>query len=234
MNSIHKTARLAGITYLLLVPLGIFGILYVPTRLIVPDDIAATVNNILANESLFRLSIVSALLVQLVNMVVVLLLYKLLKPVNKTYARLMVIFILVAMPIAMLNEVTHLGILYLLNGTEYLANFTTSQLHSLASLFLEMHHGGIIIAQIFWGLWLFPMGYLVFKSGYIPKVIGILLMIGCFGYLLDSFTLILFPDLGITFSEYTFIGEVLLPLWLLFKGVNVEGWQKRSLAMEAV
>jgi hypothetical protein len=201
----------------------------VPATLFVPGDAAATAAKILANEPLFRLSIVSALITQLVNMAVVFLLYKVLKPVNKSHARLMVIFLLAAVPIAMLNELTHLAVLHLLNGAEYLTTFTTEQVHVLVGFFLELHTSGIVIAQIFWGLWLFPMGYLIFKSGYLPRIIGILLMIGCLGYLFDSFTLLLFPSFGVTVSEYTFVGELLLPLWLLIKGVNVERWQKRAL-----
>ena len=233
MNSINKTARIAGFLYLLLVPLGIFGILYVPSTLIVPGDVAATASKILANESLFRLSIVSALLVQLVNLAVVLFLYKLLSPVNKNVARLMVMFIALAIPIAMLNELTQLAVLHLLNGADYLTAFTTDQLHALVSFFLELHESGVVIAQIFWGLWLFPMGYLVFKSGYIPQTIGVMLMIGCFGYVVDSLTFFLFPNFGVTFAEYLFIGEVALPLWLLVMGVNVERWEKRTLSLQA-
>ena len=220
----NKTARIAGILYLSLLPLGIFGILYVPSTLIVSGDVAATVSNIMANESLFSLSIVSALMVQIVNIFLVLFLYKLLKPVNKNHAVLMVIFSLLGVPIAMLNELNQFGVLLLLSGADY-----ADQLQAMVPLFLDLHDHGIIIAQIFWGFWLFPMGYLVFKSGYIPRILGVLLIIGGFGYLLDSFTLILFPNFDVTFSEFTFIGELLLPLWLLIKGVNVEQWEKCAL-----
>jgi hypothetical protein len=220
MNSINKTARITGALYLLLLPLGILGILYVPAALIVPGDAPATANNIMANEALFRLSIVSALLIQVVNIFVVLFLYKLLEPVNKNMARRMVMFILLGAPIAMLNELNRGAVLLLLHSAD--------QSYALMTLFFELHEYGITIASIFWGLWLFPMGYLVFKSNYIPKIIGILLMIGCFGYLIDSFTFLLFPNWGVTISQFTFIGELLLPLWLLVKGVNVKQWEKRT------
>ena len=221
-------ARVAGFLYLLMVPFGIFGIMYVPSILIVPGDAATTADNIMASESLFRLSIVSALFLQLLGILVVLVLYKLLKPVNKNHAVLMVIFMLVAVPIAMLNELSQFAALLLLSGADYLTVFTADQVHALVSLFLELHEHGITIAGIFWGLWLFPMGYLVFKSVYIPRILGVLLIIGGFGYLIDSFVLILFPSFkGIVL--FTFWGEVLLPLWLLIKGVNVEQWEKRAL-----
>ncbi len=229
MNSINKTARIAGLLYLILAPIGFFGIMYVPSTIVVAGDAATTVSNIMANESLFRLGIVSALITQIIQIFLVLVLYKLLKPVNKNHAVLMAVFILVAVPIAMLNELNNFAALQLLSDPEYLNVFSTDHLNAQVMSFLNLHEYGIAIAQILWGLWLFPMGYLVFKSGYIPRIIGILLMIGCFGYVIDSFTFILFPNFGITFSEFTFLGELLLPLWLLIKGVNVKAWEKRAL-----
>lgn len=229
-NPIQKTARTAGFLYMLLIPIGIFGMLYVPNTLFVEGDVAATANNIMANETLYRLSIMSALLTQVVQIVVVLFLYKVLKPAGKNFAMLMVIFILVAVPIAMLNELNQFAVLILLNGAEYLTAFTGDQIHALVGLFLELRHSGIFIAQIFWGLWLFPMGYLVFKSGFLPKIIGILLVVACFGYLIDFFVFFFMPDFDITFSEFTFLGELLITFWLLIKGVNIEAWEKRALA----
>ena len=222
-------ARVAGFLYLLMIPLGIFGILYVPSALIVSGDAAATANNIMASESLFRLSIVSALMVQINQILLVLVLYKLLKPVNIIHASLMVVFALVAVPIAMLNEFNQFAALLLLSGADYLTSFGADQLHAQVMFFLDLHEQGIFIAQLFWGLWLFPMGYLIFKSDFLPKFIGVLLMIGCFGYLIDSFIFFLLPTIDVTLSSFTFWGELLLPLWLLIKGVDVEEWEKRAL-----
>jgi hypothetical protein len=218
-------ARIAGVLYLML-PFAPFGLLYVPSRLIVSGDPAATASNIMASETLFRLGIVSNLLSPLVNLFLVLALYQLLKPVNKNMASLMVIFILVSVPISMLNELPQFAVLLLLNGANYLNVFSTEQLHTLMTLFLNLHKQGIHIAQIFWGLWLFPMGYLIFKSGFLPRIIGIALIIGCFGYLIDSFAAFLLPTLKLNLILLTSWGELLLPLWLLFKGVNVEQWKK--------
>jgi hypothetical protein len=159
----------------------------------------------------------------------VLALYKLLKPVNRNLALLMVIFILLGVPIAMLNELNHFVVLLLLSGADYLTVFTADQLQALVPLLLDLHEHGIMIAHIFWGLWLLPMGYLIFKSGYIPRILGVLLIIGGFGYLIDFVTFLLFPDFDVTIAEFTFIGELLLPLWLLFKGVDVEQWEERAL-----
>ena len=135
----------------------------------------------------------------------------------------MVVFLFLGIPIAMLNEVNSAAALLVIQGKE--------PVYDLMALFLKMHEYGIQIAGIFWGLWLFPMGYLVYKSNYIPKLIGVLLMIGCFGYLLDSVFFILFPEMGITVSQFTFIGEIALPLWLVIKGVNVAQWEKQTLKL---
>ena len=208
----NKTARLSGILYLSLIPLGIFGIIYVPSILVVPENIATTIANIIENETLFRWSIISALVVQLVNIILVLLLFKLFKRTHKEMASLMVVFSLLAVPIAFLNEINNLAVLQLLNQS--------NESQHLISFFLDLHQQGIIIAQVFWGLWLFPMGYLVYKSDFMPKFIGILLIIGSIGYVVDSLTLILLPQFNITFSEFTFLGEVIFPLWLLIKGIK--------------
>ncbi len=224
----NRTARIAGFLYLILMPLSIFG-MAVSSGLVVPGDAATTASHILASESLFRLGIVSALLVQVANIFVVLALYQLLEPVGKTMASLMVLFLLLGVPIAMLNELNQFAVLLVLHGADYLTAFTTAQLQALVPLFLDLHQLGISVAGIFWGLWLFPMGYLVFKSGFLPRILGILLIIGCFGYLTDSFAVFLFPNYKAGIALFTFWGEVLLPLWLLIKGVNVERWEERAL-----
>jgi hypothetical protein len=220
-TSPNRTARIAGFLYLLLVPLGFFGGMYIPS-ITVPGDATTTVNNILNHVSLFRLSILSALATPIVTVLVALFLYKLLKPVNKNHAMLMVIFTLAAAPIAMLNELNHFAVLLLLNGADYLKVFSVEQLHSLVMFFLNLNHYGASITAIFWGLWLLPLGYLVFKSGFLPRILGVLLIIAGFGYVIDSIILFLLPDLNITISQFTFIGELLFLLWLLFKGVNVQ------------
>jgi len=219
-------ARVAGFLYLLVVPLGIFSI-YVSSRLTVPEDAATTASYITANELLFRLSIVSDILAPLVLILVVLFLYKLLKSVNKNMAWLMVIFLMLGVPIALLSKLNQFAALQLLSGADYLTVFTTEQLQALALLFLRLHDRGGTIAFIFWGLWLFPLGYLVFKSGFLPRILGVLLMISCFGYLINSFAIFL----GYTVNTGLFgaLGEVLFILWLLIKGVNAEQWKKRAL-----
>jgi len=222
-------ARVAGILYLLLLPMAIFGIMAAPTGLIVPGDISATAQNLTESGTLYRFSIVVALLVQVVNILVVLALYRLLKPVNKAMATLMVVFLLVAVPIAMFNELHRFALVLLLTNPAHLAAFTTEQVSTLVTLILDSHELGISIAGIFWGLWLFPMGYLVYKSGFLPRIIGLLLMIGCLGYLVDSAAAMLIPGNTINVAMFTFWGEIIFPLWLVIRGVNVEQWKKRAL-----
>lgn len=224
----QRLARIAGALYLLVVPLGIFGALYVPSRLIVAGDAAATARNLVASEALFRFGLVSDLLAPITLLLVVLLLYQLLKPVHKTMAALMVIFVLVGSPISLLNKVNQLAALLLLSGADYLTVFPTEQLQALAYFFLRLHTQGSTIAFIFWGLWLFPLGYLVFRSGFLPRILGLLLMVACGGYVIDSFARLLGYSVGV--GMFAAAGELLFILWLLLRGVNVEAWQKRALA----
>ena len=221
-------ARIAGVLYLFIAVSGIFNMMFGPSSLIVLGDAATTVNNIMASESLFRLGIVNDLIAQTVGILLVLVLYKLLKPVNKNLAVLMVIFALVGIPIVMLNLLNQFAAQLLLSGANYLTVFAADQLQALVMLFLNLDEHGFFIAHIFWGLWLFPMGYLVYKSGYIPRILGILLIIAGFGYLIDFVTFFFVPSFG-PIKMFTFIGELLLPLWLLIKGVNVKQWEKRAL-----
>ena len=227
MNSIQKTARLSGVLYLALAALSAFGLVYVPSMLIVPGDAAATASNIVTSESLFRLGFVSNLVAYTVNIFVALFLYKLLKPVNKGIASLMVLLILMGLAIGMLNELNQFAALLIL-GADHLTAFTAAQSQALASLFLDIYEHGFTIAHIFWGLWLFPMGYLIFRSGFLPRVIGVLLAIAGLGYLVDFTLFFLFPDVAVTVSNFTFVGEVVLIFWLLIKGVNVEQWEIRA------
>jgi hypothetical protein len=224
-----KIARTAGFLYLIQAILGIFSLMYVTSSLIVSGDVAATIHNITASESLFRLGIVSNILVPTVGIFYVLFLYRLLKPVRKDISVLMVVLALIGVPIGIFNEFTQLGVLQLLSGADYLAVFTTAQLQALAYLFLRLHSYGISLAFIFSGLWLLPLGYLVYTSGFLPKILGVLLIIGGFGYLIDVFAEFLFSDSNLKIGLITGLSEILFLLWLLIKGVNVDKWEKRSL-----
>jgi hypothetical protein len=226
--------RLAAFLLLVLTPLPVFGMVYVPSVVIVPGDIATTARNILASESLFRLGIASTLLGHLVSDIFwPLVLYQVFKPVNRNAATLMVIFSLIGLPISLLNELNQFAVLALLHGPDRATVLSSDQLQALVSLFLNLHDAGTKIAQIFWGLWLFPYGYLVYQSGFLPSIMGVLLMVGCFGYLLPAFAEMLSPGLEASIGllpAISSLGELLVPLWLMIRGVNAEQWGKRALA----
>ena len=225
----NRTARLAGLLY---IPPWILSLVAMVLRqgLIVPGDAAATASNIVASGTLFRLTIVMDLAVQVIFVWLVLTLYRLFKPVNRNHALLMIVLFLVSVPIAMLNELNHLAALMLSSGADYLTAFPADQVQALVPLFLDLHEVGIMVAYVFWGLWLFPLGHLVFKSGFVPKVLGVYLMVSCFGYLIDFGTFFFFPGFGVAVNMITGWAELVLCLWLLIKGVNVEQWQERALA----
>jgi hypothetical protein len=224
-------ARTAGLLYLIAGLPAPFALVYLPSRLIVRGDAAATAANILASEGLYRLGILTLIYNAVLSIFLVLALYRVLQVVNKNAASLMVIFTLVAVPISLLNELNSLAVLMLLKGGDTLSAFTTTQLQSMAYFFLRLHGQGINIAQIFWGLWLFPLGYLIYKSGFIPRWIGVLLIIACFGYVIQSIAAFLGYNLSIIF--YTGWGEMVILLWLLIKGVNVEQWHQRAAGLAA-
>ena len=233
MKSIKNTARLAGFLILLIAVLAPFSILYLPSTLIVPGDAAETASNVMASEGLFRLGVVVDSVVVLLEIVVIAILYVLLRPVNRTLA-LVAAFARLAMTVVMaVNVFNSLGVLLLLGDAEYLTAFETDQLHALVLLFLNLHESGIYIWQVFFGLHWVAVGYLVFKSGYFPRILGILLIVTCLGYLMDSFE-ILYPSSGAlsTVSSVVLavgvIGELSFTLWLLIKGVNVEQWEIRA------
>jgi len=222
-----RTARIAGILYLFVVPLGIFS-LSTNARSIVNGDAAATASQIAASEFLFRLSIISDLLATLIMVLVALTLYRLFKPVNRDMAALMIVLVVIAAPIAILTKLNQVAALQILSSPNYLKMFTTEQLQALAYQFLRLHDIGSTIAFIFWGLWLFPLGYLVFRSRFLPRILGVLLMIASFGYPIDSVASLLGSTVSI--GMVSALVELLFILWLLIKGVDVQQWKKHVVA----
>jgi len=227
-NSPQKTARVAAFVFLIIFFLGMSTELFIRPGIIVPGDAVGTVKNIEASEALFRLSLVSDLVRQALLMILPLVLYKILKPVNKTIASLMVIFALICVPIALLNELNHFAVLLLSSGTGYLAAFKADQLNALVTFFLELRKYGTFITQ-FLSFWVVLLGYLVFKSGFLPRIMGILLMIGGLSYTALAVLFFLLPTFDATIlGLFPFIAEALFYLWLLIKGVNVKEWEKRT------
>jgi hypothetical protein len=229
LNSPQKAARVAAFVFLIIFFLGMSSELFIRPGMIVPGDAAATVKNIAASEALFRLSLVSDLIRQALLMLLPLILYKLLKPVNKTIASLMVIFALVCVPISMLNELNHFAVLLLSSGAGFLRAFKADQLNALVMFFLELRKYGTLIPQVL-SFWMLLLGYLVFKSGFLPRILGILLMLGGLCYTVQAVLFILFPNFDLMiFGLFAIIGEMIFYLWLLIKAINVEEWNKRAL-----
>ena len=174
----RKAARVAGLLYSLSF-LSAFTEFFVRS-LIVPGDATTTAENIMTNEFLFRIGFLFDIINFTGFLLLPLALYVLLKSVSKNTASLMVVFVLASVPISMLNMLNHFAAQLLLSGADYLTVFTTDQLNALALFFLNMHEYGALIATIFHGLWLLPLGYLVYKSGFFPRIMGILLIIACY------------------------------------------------------
>ncbi len=223
MSLTKNPGRLAGLLYVLASIPGFFALAYVPGKLIVHGNATATANNIAASENLFRLGIAADLVGQALFVFVALALYDLLKGVNQRWAALMVIFILLAIPIAFLNEVNAIAALTLVRGGDFLSLFDKPQRDALAMLFLKLHGGGFEVAEVFWGLWLLPMGLLVYRSRFIPRMLGILLVLACFAYVADSFTSLLLPSYETIVSRWVsplFLAEAVFMLWLLIVGAR--------------
>jgi Domain of unknown function (DUF4386) len=223
MNSTKKTARIAGLLYLVNGVTGFFGIIYVPSRLIVSGNAAATANNILASERLFRLGIVSELICAAEFVFLLWVLYRLFGGVSKTHASLMVILGLVFVPIMLVNTLSEIAALILLRGQDFLSVFDKRQREAMAMLFLDLHHYGYVVGWIL-GLWLFHFGVLVFRSGFLPRILGVLLIAACFGYLADSLTPLLLPSyenvVGRIADIPLTLGEPAIIVWLLIRGAK--------------
>ena len=194
MSSPQKTARMAGFLYLILSIASGWAFANL-SGLVVHGDAATTVSNLRASEPLFRLGILSDLLGQAVFVFLVLALYRLLKPVGKNMARSMVILVIISATLQSISLLNQVAALLLLNGAGYLTVFNSEQINALVMFFLNLHQAGFsVIAQIYFGLWLFPLAFLIYKSGFLPKFLGILLIVAGVGYLFDVATFFLVPN----------------------------------------
>jgi len=224
MNSTKKQARVAGLLYLLMGITAPIGLIYVPAKLIVPGNATATAAHIRASESLLRIGIASELFHQIIYIFLVLALYRLFKAVDEKQATLMVILgALVSVPIVFLNVLNEFAALVFAKGADFLSVFETRQLDALALLFLRLHGQGLAVVSIFWGLWLFPFGFLVIRSGFIPRVLGVLLMIAGLGYLISTSTSLLLPAYGHLVDRFAMVlelGELPIIFWLLIWGAK--------------
>jgi len=224
VSSTQKQARVAGFLYLLLALSAPIGLLYVPGKLIVSGNATATADNVRASEWLLRLGIASELIHQIIGVFLVLALYRLFKAVNEAHARQVVILgALVSSPIVFVNVLNEIAALILVKGANFLSVFEKPQLDALAYLFLRLHGQGIVVASIFWGLWLFPFGMLVIRSGFIPRVFGVLLLIAGFAYLASSFATLVLPQYAPLVAQVALpleVAELPIVFWLLIWGAK--------------
>src|SRR5437867_5596096 len=235
MSSARNPGRVAGYWYLFLVLLGPLSLIYIPNKLFVQGNAAATASNIAAHELLFRFGMLSDLFGAVVLIFLVLAFYRLFKGVDQQLAVLLVIVggVMPAL-INFVNVVSDAGALMFARsggagggggggGADFLSVFDKPQRDALVLVFLRLHHAQIVAAEILWGLWLFPMGALAYKSGFVPRFIGVWLIINGVAYVVLSLTGLFFPDYQdkvFAYSQPALFGELAIMLWLVFKGAN--------------
>lgn len=223
--SLKNTARIAGLLYLALAITGVYCIMYVPSQIIVPGDASATAENTLSNEFLFRTDIIGDVISNVIFVFLALILYRLFKQVNEHQAKLMVALVIVQIPVLFIMEAFNITALMAFKG-EILKTFEPIQRQDLAMLFLKINDYGTSTLEMFWGLWLIPFGRLAYKSGFIPRILGILLIIAGIAYMVDSSISLLFPGYRAFVNQPTLllvaIGELSIMLWLLIKGVKTQ------------
>ena len=223
MSTLKYQARIAGLLYLTLMTAPL-RLIYIPSHLFVRGNAGATSANIAAHETMFRLGILSDLFTATMGIFLVLALYRLFKGVDESLARVMVILGgLMVTPIYFLNTVNDAAALLFARGADFLSVFDKPQRDALVTVFLRLHHQGVLANEVFWGLWLFPFGLLVYRSRFIPRILGVWLMLNCFAYVAISVTGILWPAYEDTVSTWAFplmTGELAIMLWLIIVGAR--------------
>jgi hypothetical protein len=224
-------ARIGGVLYLIIIVAGIFSELFVRDKLIVPGDPGATAGNIMSSELLFRISLALEQIWLVCAVALTLILYVLLKPVNRNLALLASFFNLVSIAVECFTGASLFAVLFFLGHADYLKAFEPDQLDILAYLFLRLYDYGFAASLVFFGCCLFLYGYLLFQSGYFPRTLGVLLIIASLSYLTNSFVLFLAPTFAnriFPILMLAFIGELSLCLWLIVKGVNLPKWKNQT------
>lgn len=217
-----KTARIAGLFFLLMVVSGLFAEVFFRQKLMGSNDLSVTAGNILTNSFLYRIGITSDLLMALSYLLTALALFKLLSSADKNMAGAMVVFATAGSVLLMFNVLLEIAPLYILSGNDYLSAFSSSQRESLAMLFYTLYQHGYMIGQIFFALWVLPLGILIYKSGFIPKVFGILFVIETVfaltavmvHFLMPSATIETILMLPMMVAEFAFL------FYLLIRGMN--------------
>lgn len=224
MRSTQQQARHAGVLYILVALTAPLGLLYVPAKLIVSGNATATADNIRASAWLLRAGIASELVCQVLAVFLVLALYQLFKPVHEGWARQVVIFgALLSVPIMFVNVLNNVAALTLLSGAAFLSAFDAPQLDALSYLFVQLHDQGVVVASVFWGLWLLPFGLLVVRCGFIPSLLGYLLLVAGIGYLISAGVTLVLPQFAPAVSAVVQplqFGELPIIFWLLIRGAR--------------
>ncbi len=224
MHPTKKAARIAGAIYLSMVITGPFSLIYLPSKLIVRGNAAATADNFLAHPTLFNLWVAGDLISAVIFICLALALYRVLGGVNRNWALLMVALVFVSIAIGFFSTFNIIAAGILFRGADFLAAFDKAQRDALAMLFLRLNSQGNFINEIFWGLWLFPFGLLVFRSGFLPRILGVWLIVNCFGWLILSPIALFDPahyEAAFRWAQPVLFGEVAITFWLLIRGAKV-------------
>jgi Domain of unknown function (DUF4386) len=223
VSATKDQARRAGLLYFLGALVGPFSLVYVPRALIVPGDAAATADHVRTSATLLRMGIAGELAESVLFIFAALALYRLFKGVSETQAAAMATLILISIPVSLLNLLNEVAALMLASGGAWLSVFAKSQLDALVLLCLRLHSQGLFVAEVFWGLWLFPLAILVIRSGFIPRVLGVLLLIAGAGYLASAVTSLVLPRFAPFVARFAVMleaGELPIVFWLLIWGAK--------------
>lgn len=231
-KSINTTARIGGIFYLILILAGMFAVLIVRDKLVVSGNAVATYNNIMGAQSLWRSGIVADLIMHVLDIPIMLIIYILLKPVNKNIALLALLFNLIQTAVLVANKLNLIAALLPLESANYLKDIDPNQLQAQVYLSIKLHDIGFGVGLIFFGFTCLANGYLIFRSGYLPKALGVLMQIAGACYLANNFTLLLSPKTAAGLFPAIMIpclvAELSFCLWLICKGVNTAKWKEKE------
>lgn len=224
----RRWGRVAGVSYLITIITGVFAEAIVRGSLVVRDDAAATAVKLMAHESLYRLGLAADLVMLVSYVVVTLLFYVLFKPAGRSLSQLAALFSLIGIAVLAVNSLNHLAPLVFLGDAAFLRSFETPQLQALALVALKLHGRGYSIACVFFGIYCVAIGTLIYRSRFLPRILGVLMALGGLGYLIDSFTSLLSPPLAGRLPNLAIFGgvaELALCLWLMIVGINPSKWE---------
>ena len=223
MTTDKKTAHFAGLLYLVIAVLGFYSIMYVPSQIRVAGDATATMSNLLDHAFLFRTGIVGSLAGSVVFFFLAFILYRLFRSTDERWATLMVAMVVVQIPVVFFGQAFNISALMIAHGDLMLGVDAVTR-EDVVTLLLKTYSNSELVLEVFWGLWLLPLGGLVYRSGKLPRFLGIFLIIGGIAYIIESASFLLFPTVGSVVEQYTFVlyavGELSTMLWLLVKGAK--------------